>query len=71
MSLKRRTLQMATPARVVDTSVWIEWLAGSEIGKMLGTKFPKKAPWRMPAMVRLELSSWRVGAMHNARGSMT
>jgi hypothetical protein len=28
--------------RVVDTSAWIEWLAGSSLGKRLAREIPEK-----------------------------
>lgn len=49
---------MASPLCVVDTSAWIEWLAGSELGKTLGHQFPDKANCLVPTMVQLELSKW-------------
>ena len=49
---------MAVTARVVDTSVWIEWLAGSAIGKRLAKEIPGKADCIVPTMVQLELAKW-------------
>ncbi|HXD83869.1 MAG TPA: type II toxin-antitoxin system VapC family toxin [Rudaea sp.] len=46
--------------RVVDTSVWIEWLIGSALGKRLGRKFPDKVKCVVPTLVQLELSKWLV-----------
>ena len=46
--------------RVVDTSVWIEWLLGSPLGKRLGKEFPDKAECVVPTLVQLELSRWLV-----------
>jgi len=51
---------MAAPLRVVDTSAWIEWLAGGALGKRLGTLFPDKAQCIVPTIVQLELSKWLV-----------
>ncbi|CAN7300963.1 type II toxin-antitoxin system VapC family toxin [Pseudorhodoferax sp. LjRoot39] len=51
---------MAVPARVVDTSAWIEWLTGSPLGKALGQQFPEQARCIVPTMVQLELSKWLV-----------
>ena len=45
---------------VVDTSVWIEWLLGSALGKRLGKQFPDKAQCIVPTLVQLELSKWLV-----------
>lgn len=43
---------------VVDTSVWIEWLVGSALGKRLAKHFPDKAQCVVPTLVQLELSKW-------------
>ena len=45
---------------VVDTSVWIEWLVGSALGKRLGKQFPDKTQCIVPTLVQLELSKWLV-----------
>ena len=50
---------MAAP-RVVDTSVWIEWLTASALGQKLGKQFPDKAQCIVPTIVQLELSKWLV-----------
>jgi len=44
--------------RVVDTSAWIEWLAGSTLGKKLRKELPDKARCLVPTIVQLELSKW-------------
>ncbi len=49
---------MAVAACVVDTSVWIEWLTGSALGKRLGKEMPDKANCIVPTMVQLELAKW-------------
>ena len=49
---------MAAAARVVDTSVWIEWLAGTALGKRLATEMPAKSRCIVPTIVQLELSKW-------------
>lgn len=46
--------------RVVDTSVWIEWLTGGPLGRKLGKEFPDKTQCIVPTMVQLELSKWLV-----------
>jgi predicted nucleic acid-binding protein len=51
---------MAAPLRVVDTSAWIEWLTGSDLGKTLGPEIPEKALCIVPTIVQLELSKWLV-----------
>lgn len=49
---------MAAPRRVVDTSVWIEWLTGSALGKRLAKEIPDKTNCIVPTIVQLELSKW-------------
>ena len=44
--------------RVVDTSVWIEWLIGSPLQKKLLKEFPDKAHCVVPTIVQLELAKW-------------
>jgi uncharacterized protein len=44
--------------RLVDTSAWIEWLTGSEVGRALATELPPSSAWLVPTMVQLELSRW-------------
>ena len=51
---------MGAPLRVVDTSVWIEWLTGSALGKTLAKHFPDKPQCIVPTIVQLELSKWLV-----------
>ena len=51
---------MAGSSRVVDTSVWIEWLTDSAPGKKLGKQFPDKPRCIVPTIVQLELSKWLV-----------
>ena len=42
--------------RVVDTSVWIEWLIGAPAA--LQAQFPDKAQCIVPTIVQLELAKW-------------
>lgn len=49
---------MAAPLRVVDTSAWIEWLVGSDLGKKMAQEFPEKSLCIVPTIVQLELSKW-------------
>lgn len=51
---------MALSCTVVDTSAWIEWLAGSTTGKALTKRFPEKDRCIVPTIVQLELSKWMV-----------
>jgi len=44
--------------RVVDTSVWIEWLIGSALGRRLVKEIPDRAECIVPTIVQLELSKW-------------
>ena len=44
--------------RVVDTSVWIEWLVGSALGRRLAKEIPERAECIVPTIVQLELSKW-------------
>ena len=44
--------------RVVDTSVWIEWLTGSALGRKLAKEIPDRAECIVPTIVQLELSKW-------------
>ena len=44
--------------RVIDTSVWIEWLVGSPLGKKLAREIPDKSECIVPTIVQLELAKW-------------
>jgi predicted nucleic acid-binding protein len=44
--------------RVVDTSVWIEWLTASETGKRLASEIPDRHLCIVPTIVQLELAKW-------------
>lgn len=44
--------------RLVDTSVWIEWLIGSQLGIALAGELPDRAQWLVPTLVQLELAKW-------------
>lgn len=44
--------------RVVDTSVWVEWLVGSDLGKSLAVQMPEKSQCVVPTIVQLELAKW-------------
>ena len=43
---------------LVDTSVWIEWLIGSALGKNLAAQIPAREQCLVPTIVQLELSKW-------------
>ena len=51
---------MAAAARVVDTSAWIEWLTGSDLGEIIGKALPERPHCIVPTIVQLELSKWLV-----------
>jgi predicted nucleic acid-binding protein len=44
--------------RLVDTSAWVEYLAGSPLGAALAAELPDPAAWLVPTMVQLELLTW-------------
>src|ERR1700710_2349235 len=44
--------------RLVDTSAWIEYLTGSDLGKALAPELPDRTEWLVPTMVQLELAKW-------------
>jgi len=44
--------------RIVDTSVWIEWLVASSLGKQLAREIPEKTQCVVPTNVQLELAKW-------------
>ena len=44
--------------RVVDTSVWVEWLIGGPLGRKLVKEFPDRSECIVPTIVQLELSKW-------------
>lgn len=51
---------MAARPRVVDTSAWIEWLTGSELGGRLRSELPEKLSLIVPTIVQLELAKWLI-----------
>ena len=44
--------------RVVDTSVWIEWIQGSPLGERLAPELPRNDDWIVPTIVQYELARW-------------
>ncbi len=44
--------------RVIDTSVWIEWLIDGPLGKKLAREIPDRAECIVPTIVQLELAKW-------------
>ena len=52
--------------RVVDTSVWIEWMVGSPLGESLALELPTNDQWVVPTIVQYELSRWLAREMSDA-----
>ena len=52
--------------RVVDTSVWIEWIVGSPLGETLALELPTNDQWIVPTIVQYELSRWLAREMSDA-----
>jgi predicted nucleic acid-binding protein len=52
--------------RVVDTSVWIEWIVGSPLGERLALELPRNDQWIVPTIVQYELSRWVAREMSDA-----
>jgi predicted nucleic acid-binding protein len=52
--------------RVVDTSVWIEWIVGSPLGESLAPELPTNDQWIVPTIVQYELSRWLAREMSDA-----
>ena len=44
--------------RVVDTSIWIEWLIDSPLKQAIAEAFPETAQCIVPTIVQLELDKW-------------
>ena len=44
--------------RLVDTSVWIEWLIASPTGKAVASEMPAREDWLVPTIIQLELAKW-------------
>lgn len=44
--------------KLIDTSVWIEWLVASSTGKAVEKHIPEREDWLVPAIVQLELAKW-------------
>ena len=52
--------------RVVDTSVWIEWMVGSPLGERLALELPANDQWIVPTIIQYELSRWLAREMSDA-----
>ncbi len=46
--------------RVVDTSAWIEWLLGTQVGQNVSLELPANEQWIVPTIIQNELSRWLV-----------
>ncbi len=44
--------------RVVDTSIWIEWLIDSPLRQAIAEAFPEASQCIVPTIVQLELDKW-------------
>ena len=44
--------------RVVDTSIWIEWLIDSPLKQAIAETFPESTQCIVPTIVQLELNKW-------------
>lgn len=44
--------------KVVDTSIWIEWLIGSTLKHAIAEVFPDTSQCVVPTIVQLELDKW-------------
>jgi predicted nucleic acid-binding protein len=44
--------------RVVDTSIWIEWLINSPLNQAIAESFPETTECIVPTIVQLELCKW-------------
>ena len=44
--------------RVVDTSIWIEWLIGSPLKTAIASEMPNAGACIVPTIVQLEISKW-------------
>lgn len=44
--------------RVVDTSIWIEWLIDSPLKQVISKAFPETSRCIVPTIVQLELGKW-------------
>lgn len=44
--------------RVVDTSIWIEWLVDSALKEAISKEFPETSQCVVPTIVQLELDKW-------------
>ena len=55
--------------RVVDTSVWIEWIQGTVLGQNLARDLPRNEDWIVPTIVQYELARWLARESSDAAAS--
>jgi predicted nucleic acid-binding protein len=56
--------------RVVDTSAWIEWFAGSATGQALRAAFPDRTTQIVPTIVQFELAVWAARELSDAEADV-
>ena len=56
--------------RVVDTSAWIEWLAGSPLRARLALEIPERTRCLVPTIVQLELAKWLIRESGEAQADL-
>lgn len=44
--------------KLIDSSAWIEWMLGSQVGAVVAKSIPEKEIWVVPTVVQLELAKW-------------
>lgn len=44
--------------RVVDSSVWIEWLINTPLGERASVQFPTRTDWVVPTIIQFEVFKW-------------
>ena len=49
--------------RVVDASIWIEWLVGSSLKHAIAGEMPEASQCIVPTIVQMELASWLLREM--------
>lgn len=44
--------------RVIDTSIWVEWLLGSSLKHTIAAELPEANQCIIPTLVQMELATW-------------
>ena len=44
--------------RLVDSSAWIEWIAGGPLQDRIDALLPQRTEWLVPTIVQYELAKW-------------